>query len=68
MWSKGLTLILINEAYCPKSHKCPVLRICPTEAITQKDIFSPPEIDQSKCTNCGECASECNVFQLERKN
>jgi len=58
--------VLINEAYCPKNHPCPILRICPSGAITQKSIYSAPEIDQSKCTSCGKCTKYCGygAFQL----
>ncbi len=54
-------MIKIRAEYCPQNHRCPVIRHCPTGAITQKD-FGPPEIDDSKCTLCCKCTQKCSVF------
>jgi len=54
-----MSSILINEANCPKNHHCPVVRICPAGAISQRSIYSAPEVDQTKCTNCGKCIRFC---------
>ncbi|WP_081782456.1 4Fe-4S binding protein [Prolixibacter bellariivorans] len=51
--------ILVNEHYCPKNHPCPVVRVCPTGAISQKTPFHAPEIDQEKCVSCGKCMYFC---------
>jgi len=50
--------ITIIKARCPQNHKCPSLRVCPTEALTQKG-FSAPEVDHGKCISCGKCARYC---------
>ncbi len=55
--------ITIDERYCPKNHPCPVVNMCPTGAITQKDFNSAPEIDEENCIQCGICTSGCHVFQ-----
>jgi len=54
--------IRINEAFCPKNHACPVIRICPVGAIEQKTPFAAPEINQEKCTGCGLCTNYCRTF------
>jgi Fe-S-cluster-containing hydrogenase component 2 len=51
--------IRIEASKCPKNHYCPVIKICPSGAISQKNPFSAPEIDQEKCTFCGKCTKYC---------
>ena len=53
----------IIKEYCPQNHNCPVVGVCPTGAISQKNIFSAPEIDEEKCIQCGECSLYCPVFR-----
>ena len=60
-------MINVLSDYCPQNHPCPVVNVCPYNAIAQKDIFSPPEVDEELCTECGECTNYCHVFRLERK-
>ncbi|MFZ5942291.1 MAG: 4Fe-4S binding protein [Bacteroidota bacterium] len=55
--------IQVISHYCPKNHPCPVIRLCPVGAITQKTIYSAPVIDEEKCTKCGKCTSVCFTFQ-----
>ena len=56
-------MIQIREDYCPKNHHCPVISVCPFEAISQETPFSPPQVDEELCTNCGQCTYACPVFQ-----
>ena len=51
--------LIINKKKCPQNHRCPAIACCPKGAITQKDNFSLPVIDKSKCTVCGECIRFC---------
>jgi len=53
--------VIIDAAKCPADHACPLLGICPVEAITQEG-FAAPQIDQEKCIACGMCTSVC-AFQ-----
>ena len=55
-------MIQIREDYCPKNHHCPVISVCPFEAISQETPFSPPQVDEELCTNCGQCTYACPVF------
>ena len=55
-------MIIIKEEYCPKNHPCPVIHRCPVGAISQKDIFSAPEVDNDKCIKCKKCLVGCGVF------
>jgi len=59
-------LIIVKEN-CPKSHKCPSVKICPTGALTQ-NAFDAPEIDYEKCIACGKCSSFCpkKALQLQQ--
>jgi len=42
------SMITIDPKKCPQNHKCPLIRICPQQAITQTG-FELPKIDFSKC-------------------
>ncbi|MDR1603248.1 MAG: 4Fe-4S binding protein [Gracilibacteraceae bacterium] len=41
------------------------MEVCPQGALTQRDIFSLPEIDGEKCVLCGECIDFCPKGALE---
>ena len=55
-------MVNINANYCPKNHPCPVVSVCPTDAIIQESIFSAPQINEEKCIKCGKCTKACFVF------
>lgn len=57
--------IEVNAEYCPQNHPCPTVRMCPVGAISQKDFFSVPVVDEEKCTGCGICTTTCGVFSLK---
>ncbi len=48
----------INVARCPQNHPCPMVRFCPTGAITQQGMKAPT-IDADKCIDCGKCIKGC---------
>ena len=50
-------LKVINER-CPKNHKCPAVKVCPVNALSQKG-FDAPIVDYDKCIKCGKCANFC---------
>ena len=43
---------------CPQNHKCPAVKICPAEALLQKN-FEAPTIAYNKCIACGKCSNFC---------
>ena len=49
----------IEATRCPQNHFCPVINICPAGAISQKNAFTAPQIDEDKCTSCGKCTNYC---------
>jgi len=51
-------MVTINPVACPQNHRCPLLRVCPVNAIKQ-DGYGLPVIDKEKCTNCGKCTKFC---------
>jgi ferredoxin len=60
--------IEIEASRCPQNHICPVMRICPAGAISQRSPFSAPEIDEDKCTSCGKCTKYCgySAFYIKK--
>lgn len=51
-----------NEAKCDRSPLCPVVRVCPTGAVTKiKEGFLKIRVsyDASKCVGCGKCTQVC---------
>jgi ferredoxin len=51
--------IRIEESKCLQNHACPVIDICPAEAVSQKDTRSMPVINDMKCAGCGICTVIC---------
>ena len=58
-------MIQVEATMCPQNHSCPVVRMCPAGAITQRG-FAAPEVDEESCIECGVCTSACRAFQDER--
>ena len=56
-----INMIEIRDEYCPQNHPCPVMRICPVGAITQRG-YGAPIVDQEKCTGCKKCVRACSTF------
>lgn len=58
----------VDARLCPQNHRCPLLAICPVEAISQEG-FSLPAIDTERCIECGQCMRHCGkqaVHKVER--
>ena len=63
-----MKLVVINESKCDKSPFCPVVRICPFDAVTQEGGFFSkgfPKIDEDKCTSCEKCVAYCPMGAVE---
>lgn len=53
---------MLDQKKCDHSPFCPVKRVCPVNAVTQKKgLFSGefPVVDADKCTGCGKCIRVC---------
>ena len=59
--------LTINASRCPQNHRCPAISVCPKQAISQKNLFSLPVIDDSKCVVCGKCIRYCPMRAFEMK-
>jgi Fe-S-cluster-containing hydrogenase component 2 len=58
-------MIKINKERCPEDHFCPIVRPCPTKAISQAGVKAP-SIDYEKCIECTLCVKYCpyGVFEI----
>ncbi|MFC2138772.1 4Fe-4S binding protein [Bacteroidota bacterium] len=63
-----MNTISINELTCPSNHYCPVINVCPADAIDQEGPFSAPQINDEKCSVCGKCLKLCpyGAFQINK--
>ena len=50
--------LMVNKKRCPQNHKCPSVRACPVEALTQTK-FEAPKVNLKKCVKCGKCLRVC---------
>ncbi len=51
-------MIVVKSEWCPKNHRCPMVKMCPKQAISQ-DGFAAPTVDEGKCTSFGLCTKNC---------
>lgn len=58
--------LIVNKQKCPQDHKCPAIAVCPKGAITQKDIYSLPEINHDLCILCNKCTKYCPKGAFEQ--
>jgi len=50
--------MIIDKNKCPQNHRCPAIKVCPTEAIKQKN-HALPTIDADLCILCKKCVEYC---------
>lgn len=55
-------LIVVKER-CPKNHPCPAIKVCPVNALQQKD-YDAPTVNYDKCIACGKCSNFCPMNAL----
>jgi Fe-S-cluster-containing hydrogenase component 2 len=58
--------LTISKLHCPQNHRCPMLSVCPVEAITQNG-YGLPVIDEEKCIECGKCTRFCPKGAVTKK-
>lgn len=58
--------LVVDPKKCPQDHHCPAIAVCPVKAITQKDIYALPQINEDACMLCGNCIDHCpkKAFKL----
>ena len=57
--------LTINPNLCPQNHRCPIMSVCPMEAISQ-DGNGSPVIDDSKCAQCMDCVSSSPMQAVQQ--
>ena len=55
--------IVVSLKRCPQNHRCPIVKVCPVDAISQKG-YAAPDIDMDKCVKCGKCIKYCPTRAL----
>ncbi len=58
--------LIANKDKCPQDHKCPLIKMCPKGAITQKDEKSLPIFNLDLCIKCGLCVRSCPKHAVEK--
>lgn len=58
--------IKIDPKKCPQNHKCPMIKMCPVDAISQEGN-GLPIIDENKCIECGKCIKFCGMRAVSEK-
>jgi ferredoxin len=59
--------LTVIPSHCPQNHRCPLIRVCQVEAISQNG-YGLPLIDETKCTECGKCIKYCPTRAVVKKN
>lgn len=56
--------ITVNPDKCPQNHRCPLIALCPVDAISQIGT-GLPAIDGEKCIECGSCVENCGTGAMQ---
>ena len=48
----------VDKSRCPHNHVCPLIKICPVDAISQNSE-GYPVIDYDLCIECNKCTKYC---------
>ncbi|MEG1635332.1 MAG: 4Fe-4S binding protein [Rikenellaceae bacterium] len=56
--------ITLDKSKCPHNHVCPLIKVCPSKAISQNgDGY--PIIDYDLCIECGKCLHACPMKAMK---
>ncbi|MBP1672573.1 MAG: 4Fe-4S dicluster protein [Bacteroidetes bacterium] len=58
--------IEVNKSRCPHNHFCPIVRVCPVNAVSQNSE-GYPVIDHELCIDCGNCLHYCPTGAFQSK-
>jgi Fe-S-cluster-containing hydrogenase component 2 len=64
--SEGNMSVIVKKERCPQDHKCPAVKVCPVNALSQQDLAAPV-VDAEKCIDCGKCADACPTGALKKR-
>jgi Fe-S-cluster-containing hydrogenase component 2 len=56
--------LAIKKGLCPQNHKCPAVKACPVDALSQQGM-AVPVVDEETCIACGKCAEACPTGALQ---
>lgn len=59
--------LFVNPELCPQNHSCPLIMLCPMEAITQEG-YGLPSIENDKCIECYACVENCGMGAIGKKD
>ena len=57
-------MIAVDKSICPHNHICPLIKVCPVEAISQ-DAEGFPVIDYDLCIECEACVAACPMGAMK---
>ena len=56
--------LLVDRSLCPQNHKCPAVKECPVDALSQEGLAAPT-VDAEKCIECGKFTDVCPTGALK---
>jgi len=56
--------LVMQKDLCPQNHKCPAVKACPVDALSQQGMAAPV-VDAEKCIECGKCTEVCPTGALK---
>lgn len=59
--------VLIDQERCPQNHPCPLVALCPVEAITQVGN-ELPQVDAQTCIECEACVNACAMGAMQMES
>jgi len=57
-------LIKIDGKICPQNHRCPAIKVCPVNTISQEG-YGLPKINNETCIECQKCIRFCPLGAIK---